>query len=89
MKTMEFHLLYHTVHNFCAVDLSAIYLDILKDRVYTETPTSLGRRAAQTVMYEILTTLVALVAPVLTFTSEEVWAAHAQDRRCPGKRPAG
>ncbi|XEQ92977.1 Isoleucine--tRNA ligase [Sporomusa carbonis] len=69
----EFHLLYHTVHNFCAVDLSAIYLDILKDRVYTALPGSIERRAAQTAMYEILDTLVAVVAPVLTFTAEEVW----------------
>ncbi|WP_281289528.1 isoleucine--tRNA ligase [Sporomusa termitida] len=69
----EFHLLYHTVHNFCAVDLSAFYLDILKDRVYTALPASVERRAAQTAMYEILNTLVAVVAPVLTFTAEEVW----------------
>ncbi|MCP6429022.1 class I tRNA ligase family protein, partial [Klebsiella pneumoniae] len=60
----EFHLLYHTVHNFCAVDLSAFYLDILKDRVYTGLPASIERRAAQTTMYEILNTLVAVVAPV-------------------------
>lgn len=69
----EFHLLYHTVHNFCAVELSAFYLDILKDRVYTALPGSIERRAAQTAMYEILNTLVVMVAPVLTFTSEEVW----------------
>lgn len=69
----EFHTLYHTVHNFCAVDLSAIYLDILKDRLYTANPESVERRAAQTVMYEILVTLVRLVAPVLSFTADEVW----------------
>lgn len=69
----EFHLIYHTVHNFCTVDLSSIYLDILKDRVYTATPDSVDRRAAQTVMYEILNTLVRIISPVLTFTSEEVW----------------
>jgi len=72
-ENYEFHLLYHTVHNFCAVDLSAIYLDILKDRVYTALPGSTERRAAQTAMYEILNTLVVMVAPVLTFTAEEVW----------------
>lgn len=72
-EAYEFHSLYHTIHNFCAVDLSAIYLDILKDRLYTALPTSIERRAAQTVMYELLTTLVKLVAPVLTFTAEEVW----------------
>jgi isoleucyl-tRNA synthetase len=69
----EFHLIYHTVHNFCTIDLSSIYLDILKDRVYTALPASVERRAAQTVMYEILNTLVRLVSPVLTFTAEEVW----------------
>lgn len=71
----EFHVMYHAVHNFCTVDLSAIYLDILKDRLYTEKSDSKLRRSAQTAMYEILTTLVRLVAPVLCFTSEEVWQA--------------
>ena len=79
----EFHLLYHTVHNFCAVDLSAIYLDILKDRVYTALPASTERRAAQTAMFEILNTLVAVVAPVLTFTSEEVWQYMPQEEGRP------
>lgn len=69
----DFHLLYHTVHNFCAIDLSSIYLDILKDRLYASVPGSVERRSAQTAMYEILTTLVAMVSPVLTFTAEEVW----------------
>lgn len=71
----EFHVMYHAVHNFCTVDLSAIYLDILKDCLYTEKADSKLRRSAQTAMYEILTTLVRLVAPVLCFTSEEVWQA--------------
>lgn len=69
----EFHVMYHAVHNFCTVDLSAIYLDILKDRLYTEKADSRLRRSAQTAMYEILITLVKLVAPVLCFTAEEVW----------------
>ena len=69
----QFHSLYHTVHNFCTVDLSSIYFDILKDRLYASTPNSLERRAAQTVLYELLQSLVVLVAPVLTFSSEEVW----------------
>ena len=71
----EFHVMYHAVHNFCTVDLSAIYLDILKDHLYPEKADSKLRRSAQTAMYEILTTLVRLVAPVLCFTSEEVWQA--------------
>lgn len=69
----QFHSLYHTVHNFCTVDLSAIYFDILKDRLYASVPNSTERRAAQTVLYELLQSLVVLVAPVLTFSSEEVW----------------
>jgi isoleucyl-tRNA synthetase len=69
----EYHQLFHAVHNFCAVDLSAIYLDILKDRLYASTPGSKARLAAQTTIYEILTTLVPMIAPVLTFTAEEVW----------------
>ena len=69
----QFHSLYHTVHNFCTVDLSSIYFDILKDRIYASAPESLERRAAQTVLYELLHSVVVLVAPVLTFSSEEVW----------------
>ncbi len=72
-EVYEFHLIYHGLHNFCAVDLSAFYLDILKDRVYTSAPRSVARRAAQTAMYEILDALVRLMAPVLCFTADEVW----------------
>lgn len=72
-ENYEFHVLYHTIHNFCTVDLSSVYLDILKDRLYTSAPESIERRAAQTAMYEILTTLVRMISPILTFTSEEVW----------------
>ncbi len=69
----EFHVIYHTIHNFCTVDLSSIYLDVLKDRIYTAKANSMERRAAQTAMYEILKTLVVLLAPVLTFTADEIW----------------
>ncbi|HSB72424.1 MAG TPA: isoleucine--tRNA ligase [Candidatus Methylomirabilis sp.] len=69
----EYHVLYHSLHNFCAVDLSAFYLDVLKDRVYTSGRTSPQRRSAQTAMYEVLLGLVRLMAPVLSFTAEEVW----------------
>jgi isoleucyl-tRNA synthetase len=61
------------VHNFCTIDLSAIYLDILKDRLYTSLPGAVERRAAQTAMYDILVTLVAMLSPVLSFTTEEAW----------------
>lgn len=69
----EFHRVYHLVHNFCAVDLSAFYLDVLKDRLYTEAPKGLKRRAAQTALFEILQALVRFVAPILAHTAEEVW----------------
>ena len=69
----EFHVLYHSLHNFCAVDLSAFYLDVLKDRLYTSGRTSPLRRSAQTAMHEVLLSLVRLMAPVLSFTAEEVW----------------
>ncbi|MDS1029608.1 isoleucine--tRNA ligase [Bacillota bacterium LX-D] len=72
-QSYEFHVVYHSIHNFCVVDMSAFYLDIIKDRVYTAKPDSLERRAAQTVMYEIIMALVKLITPVLAFTSEEIW----------------
>ncbi|MFZ5639408.1 MAG: isoleucine--tRNA ligase [Bacillota bacterium] len=72
-RDFEFHIVYHAVHNFCAVDMSAFYLDIIKDRLYTSRPDSAERRAAQTVMYEIIQALVRLLTPVLAFTSEEIW----------------
>ncbi len=68
-----YHVFYHTFHNFCSVDLSAFYLDVLKDRLYTLTANSPERRAAQTVMYDLLMTMVRLMAPVLVFTAEELW----------------
>jgi len=69
----EFHVLYHAVNSFCTVEMSAFYLDILKDRVYTSRTDSPERRSAQTAMYSVLEAIVKLVAPVLSFTSDEVW----------------
>ncbi len=69
----EFHVVYHTLHNFCTVELSAIYLDIVKDRTYVEAKDSKARRGAQTVMHEILKSLVLLMAPVLVYTADENW----------------
>ncbi|MBN1881969.1 MAG: isoleucine--tRNA ligase [Deltaproteobacteria bacterium] len=69
----EFHVIYHAIHNFCAVDLSAQYLDIIKDRLYTTGASSKERRAAQTTMYIILKDMVKLMAPILSFTAEEIW----------------
>jgi isoleucyl-tRNA synthetase len=71
----QFHTVFHSLHNFCAVDLSALYLDIIKDRLYTSAPTAPGRRAAQTTCYELLLALAKLMAPILTFTAEEVWGS--------------
>ena len=69
----DFHIIYHSLHNYCALDLSAFYLDILKDRLYTSPPGSVERRSAQTVMYTIVNAVARLMAPVLSFTAEEIW----------------
>ncbi len=69
----DFHAVIHAIHNFCVVDLSSFYLDILKDRLYCEKVDSLTRRAAQTAMYRILDALVRMTAPILSFTAEEIW----------------
>ncbi|MGH7413283.1 MAG: isoleucine--tRNA ligase, partial [Candidatus Rokuibacteriota bacterium] len=70
----QFHAAFHALLNFCAVDLSALYLDIIKDRLYVSAPDDPRRRAAQTVCFEVLTALTRLMAPILTFTSDEVWS---------------
>ncbi|MGD8613670.1 MAG: class I tRNA ligase family protein, partial [Desulfobacterales bacterium] len=70
----EYHTIYHALHNYCTLDLSAFYLDILKDRLYTSPPKSQARKSAQTVMYDLLDALVRLMAPLLPFTAEEIWA---------------
>jgi isoleucyl-tRNA synthetase len=76
----EFHIVYHSAQNFCAVEMSALYFDILKDRLYTFSASSKGRRSAQTALYEILNALVRLMAPILSFTSEEVWKSLPSER---------
>jgi isoleucyl-tRNA synthetase len=76
----QFHTVFHTVHNFCAVDLSSLYLDVIKDRLYTSAPGDPRRRAAQTVCYEVFGALARLMAPLMTFTAEEAW------RYLPGAR---
>ena len=72
-ENFEFHIVYHSVQNFCAVEMSALYFDILKDRLYTFPAHSRGRRSGQTALYEILKALARLMAPILSFTAEEVW----------------
>ena len=72
-ENFEYHILYHSIHNFCTVDMSNFYLDIIKDRIYTEAPDSKMRRASQTVMYTVLNALVKMLAPIISFTSDEIW----------------
>ena len=80
----DWHLFYHDVHGFCAVDLSAFYLDVLKDTLYTDIPNSVGRRSAQTALWEILVALTKMMAPVLTFTADEIWqSCRAMDSMLP------
>jgi isoleucyl-tRNA synthetase len=72
-ESFEFHRVYHAVNEFAIVDLSSFYLDVLKDRMYTFAPSSHARRSAQTVLWQITKALVRLVAPILSFTADEVW----------------
>ena len=74
-NSFDFHVVYHAIHNFCVVDMSNFYLDIIKDRLYCEGVDSFERRSAQSAIYMILNALTRLVAPILAFTSEEIWAA--------------
>ncbi len=72
-ESYRFHVVFHQLYQFCTVDMSALYLDILKDRLYCELPAGRLRRSAQTAMYEICRNLIMNMAPVLSFTSEEAW----------------
>jgi isoleucyl-tRNA synthetase len=70
----EYHTIYHGIHNFCAIEMSSIYLDIIKDRLYCDGKDSSARRSAQSAIYIILDGLTRMIAPILAFTSEEIWA---------------
>ena len=72
-REFAFHRIYHRVNHFCVVDLSAFYFDVLKDRLYISAPNSSGRRAAQTAIWRIGEELVRLLAPIMSFTCDEVW----------------
>ncbi len=72
-ETFDFHIIYHALFNYCTVDLSAFYLDILKDRLYTSPAASIERRSAQTVLYRIAEALARMMAPIMVFTAEEIW----------------
>ena len=76
-ENYEFHKVYHTLNQFCAVDLSSLYIDITKDRMYCDPPDSPRRRATQTAMLELFDALCRLLAPVLVFTAEEAWRHSA------------
>ncbi|HEY5644857.1 MAG TPA: isoleucine--tRNA ligase, partial [Pseudomonadales bacterium] len=78
----EFHRIFQLVHNFCAVDMGSFYLDIIKDRQYTTQSDSIARRSAQTAMYHVAESLVRWLAPILSFTAEEIW------QHLPGRREA-
>jgi isoleucyl-tRNA synthetase len=84
-EKFEFHKVYHVLNQFCAVDLSSLYIDITKDRMYCDTPDSARRCATQAAMREIFDALCSLLAPVLAFTAEEAWrysattSVHVQD----------
>ena len=71
----SFHIVYHELNNFCTVQMSKLYIDITKDRVYTEAKESKARRAAQTTMYITLSAITRMLAPILSFTADEAWAA--------------
>jgi isoleucyl-tRNA synthetase len=71
--SFEYHKFYHETRRFCNVELSAFYLDVIKDRLYAESRDSVARRAAQTVVYELAHTLTRLLAPIIPHTAEEVW----------------
>ncbi len=78
-EKFEYHIIFHAVHNFCVVDMSNFYLDVLKDRLYVEKADSKTRRAAQTAIYKILDSLTLMLAPIITFTADEIWQFMPHD----------
>ena len=77
--TYDFHIVYQAIHNFCVVDMSNFYFDVLKDRLYTERADGEERRAAQTAIYTILDAMTRLISPVLVFTADEIWQYMPHD----------
>lgn len=71
----EFHVVFHAIHNFCVVDMSNFYLDVIKDRLYCDETDGVARRSAQTTMYLILDALVRMLSPIVCFTADEIWQA--------------
>ena len=83
-EEFEFNRIFHAINEFCNADLSALYLDVLKDRMYTFAPTSKERLSAQTALYKITDALVRLVAPILSYTADEVWSYMPKVEGRPG-----
>ncbi|HUQ08826.1 MAG TPA: class I tRNA ligase family protein, partial [Steroidobacteraceae bacterium] len=81
-RKYQYHLIYQKVHNFCVVDLGGFYLDLLKDRLYTTPKKSVARRSAQTALFHIAESMVRWLAPILSYTADEIWSF------LPGKRGA-
>ena len=83
-NSYDFHIVYHEVNNFCTTDMSKLYIDISKDRLYCEEKTGYARRSAQTAMYIVLNALTRLIAPVIAFTSDEIWKSmpHSKTDNC-------
>ena len=79
-RKYQYHLIYQKVHNFCVVDLGGFYLDLLKDRLYTTPKKGLPRRSAQTALFHIAEAMVRWLAPILSYTADEIWGFM------PGKR---
>jgi len=83
----EYHTTAHALHNFCVVDMSNFYFDVLKDRLYTSAPDSVSRRAAQTVLYKVLDALTLILTPILAFTCDEIWKEMKHDSSRDARSP--
>ncbi len=86
-ETYEYHTTAHALHNFCVVDMSNFYFDVLKNRLYTSAPNSKTRKAAQTVLYKVLDALTLILTPILAFTCDEIWRAMPHDSSREPKSP--
>ena len=76
----EFHIVYHAINKFCTIELSKLYIDITKDRLYVEKADSTARRSGQSALYHVLNVIVRLLAPVISFTAEEIWKAMPHEK---------
>ena len=86
-EVYDYHTAAHSLHNFCVVEMSNFYFDVLKDRLYTSAPQSKTRRAAQTVLYKVLDALTLVLTPILAFTADEIWQSMPHDKSRNGESP--